>query len=231
MTTSLRYGAYYHIYSRGNNGENLFIEEKNYHDFLGLYLKHIVPVADTYAYCLLRNHFHHLIRTKTEREQEEYWSALSVSEKVLLRSRRFKRMAAQHELLTIANDHPLLTFELREPSQAFANMFNAYTRTINRRYGRTGALFERPFGRVNVTSDRYFRALVVYIHQNPQKHGFVNDFRQWPFSSYSAIQSQGQTRVDRNQVLSWFNDHAGFQHAHQQLPAGRHLQHLVPEEF
>ena len=59
-------GAYYHIYNRGNNRENLLIEKRNYLYFLSLYAKHIEPVAATYAYCLLRNHFHLLIRVRTE---------------------------------------------------------------------------------------------------------------------------------------------------------------------
>ena len=57
-------GAYYHIYNRGNNRQNIFVEERNYAYFLRLYIRHIEPVAETYAYCLLRNHFHLLIRTK-----------------------------------------------------------------------------------------------------------------------------------------------------------------------
>ncbi len=40
----LQYGLYYHIYSRGNNRENIFIEERNYRYFLQLYLKYIEPV-------------------------------------------------------------------------------------------------------------------------------------------------------------------------------------------
>jgi hypothetical protein len=28
--TPLQYGEYYHIYNRGNNRENIFIEERNY---------------------------------------------------------------------------------------------------------------------------------------------------------------------------------------------------------
>jgi hypothetical protein len=38
---------YYHINNRGNNGENIFVEERNYHYFLQLYSKYITPVADT----------------------------------------------------------------------------------------------------------------------------------------------------------------------------------------
>ncbi|MBE9507489.1 MAG: hypothetical protein IMY86_05515, partial [Chloroflexi bacterium] len=72
----LQYGGYYHIYNRGNNREDIFVEERNYLHFLRLYAKYIGPVADTYAYCLLRNHFHFLVRIKTVGEQE----TLGVSE-------------------------------------------------------------------------------------------------------------------------------------------------------
>jgi len=68
---ALKYGKYYHIYNRGNNRENVFFEERNYHHFLNLYVKYIELVADTYSYCLLPNHFHLLVRIKTVKEQEE----------------------------------------------------------------------------------------------------------------------------------------------------------------
>ena len=68
----LEYGKYYHIYNRGNNRENIFFEDRNYHYFLKLYAKHVEPVADTYAYCLLYNHFHFLVRIKTVEEQEAW---------------------------------------------------------------------------------------------------------------------------------------------------------------
>jgi putative transposase len=57
-------GVFYHIYNRGNNRENIFREERNYAYFLQLYTRHIAPIAETYAYCLLKNHFHLLIRVK-----------------------------------------------------------------------------------------------------------------------------------------------------------------------
>jgi len=58
----LQYGQYYHIYVRGNNRENLFYEERNHRHFLRLHALYVEPVVDTYAYCLLRNHFHLLVR-------------------------------------------------------------------------------------------------------------------------------------------------------------------------
>jgi REP element-mobilizing transposase RayT len=66
--TPLIPGVVYHIYNRGNNGESIFIEERNYDYFMKLYSKYISPKAETFAYCLLRNHFHFMVRIKTEND-------------------------------------------------------------------------------------------------------------------------------------------------------------------
>ena len=181
----LQMGLYYHIFNRGNNRENIFREERNYYFFMQRYAKYIEPVADTYAYCLLQNHFHFLVRIKTEEEQEEYF-AKTQTPKVLE------------------------TFRVLEPSQQFSNLFNAYAKAFNKTYNRTGSLFEHPFGRVEVTTDAYFIQLIAYIHQNPQRHGFVDDFRDWPFSSFHALASEQQTRLQRDDVLDWFSGLEGF---------------------
>ena len=195
--TPLEYGHYYHIYNRGNNREDLFVEERNYHHFLKLYAKYILPVADTFAYCLLRNHFHLLVRILTPEEQ-----TLRVSETLRV-----------------------------SPSQQFGNLFNAYAKAINKAYHRTGSLFENPFGRVPVTSESYLVYLVAYIHQNPQKHGFVADFREWPFSSYHALLSQQATRLERDEVLGWFQSPAAFQAAHCQPVCEAQIASLEPDDF
>jgi putative transposase len=179
---ALQYGVYYHIYNRGVNQENIFREERNYPYFLKLYAHYIEPVADTYAYCLLRNHFHLLVRIRDKEEIE----TLKVSE----------------------------TFRVLEPSQQFANLFNSYAKAFNRTYERTGSLFEHPFHRIEVATDAYFVHLITYIHQNPQLHGFVDDFRDWPFSSYHAMVSHRTTRVQRDATLEWFGGRAGFLDCH-----------------
>ena len=75
----LLYDTYYHIYNRGVNGENIFVEERNYEYFLKLFAKHIEPVCDLFGYCMLRNHFHILVRVKSEEEIIEYKETLRVS--------------------------------------------------------------------------------------------------------------------------------------------------------
>ncbi|VAW34164.1 hypothetical protein MNBD_CHLOROFLEXI01-2181, partial [hydrothermal vent metagenome] len=68
MTEKLQFDQIYHIYNRGNNRENLFLGKENYLYFLKLFSQHIAPVVIVYAYCLLPNHFHFLLRLKSKAE-------------------------------------------------------------------------------------------------------------------------------------------------------------------
>ena len=125
----------------------------------------------------------------------------------------------------------LRVFKPRSPSQQFGNLFNAYAKAINKAYDRTGSLFENPFGRVPVTSESHLVYLVTYIHQNPQKHGFVAEFRAWPYSSYHAVISQKPTRLERDEVLAWFQGAAAFEGAHQRMVSEAQIAPLVPDDF
>lgn len=60
----LEYGKFYHIYNQGGSGTNLFRKQENYEYFMQLYDKHISPITETFAWCLLANHFHLLVRIK-----------------------------------------------------------------------------------------------------------------------------------------------------------------------
>jgi len=64
----LQVDSYYHIYNRGINGENIFKEERNYDYFLQKYTQFVSPIAETYSYCLMKNHFHLLVKTRSESE-------------------------------------------------------------------------------------------------------------------------------------------------------------------
>jgi putative transposase len=189
----LKHGCYYHIFNRGTNGESLFHQRRDYLHFLDRYIYDIVPVAETYAYCLVKNHFHLAIRTLTSEEQTAYHAA---QEKV--------------------DPRHTPPFSLRPPSRQFSNLFTAYARWFNIRYERTGSLLEHPFHRILVDSDVYLKRLINYIHHNPQHHGFVDDYRDWPFSSYSAVLSTGFTRVSRDAILVAYGGREAFVNSHAQ---------------
>ena len=180
---AIQYDTTYHIYNRGTNRENIFFQDRNYAHFMNLYAKYLGPITDTYAYCLLKNHFHLLLRTKSK--EELTGSVAWVIEDSL-------------------------------PGKQFSNFFNAYAKAINRLYGRTGSLFEHPFRRIQITHDCQFWNVVAYIHQNPQKHNFVDDFREWKWSSFDVLQSTKPTLLKRDIVLEWLGGVESFaeRHAH-----------------
>lgn len=183
-TAHLNPETFYHIYNRGINGEDIFKAERNYFYFLKKYEKYISLVASTYAYCLLKNHFHFLIRTHSERELK----AVSTSKK-------------KYEADQII-------------SLQFSHLFNCYAQAINKNFCRTGGLFETPFRRIPVEEEEYVTHLIYYIHFNPQKHSFVKDFRTYKHSSYSIYLNSKKTFLERKAGMEWFGNKDIFVNQH-----------------
>jgi putative transposase len=103
-----------------------------------------------------------------------------------------------------------------DPSRQFSHLFNAYTQAMNKRYARTGSLFETTFERKLVTSETYFRQLIFYIHNNPVHHGFVQHIGLYPWSSYHTMLSDKFTKLKRNEVLELFGGKENFIYYHNQ---------------
>ncbi|TAE51691.1 MAG: hypothetical protein EAZ89_09770 [Bacteroidetes bacterium] len=183
-------GHYYHVYNRGINGGNIFFEARNYPFFLQKYAYYLSPVVDTYAYCLLGNHFHLLIRVKEE------WT---------LPHRSDFAEKGLHDVNNVV-------------SKRFSDFFNAYVKSINKAYNRTGGLLDTPFRRLRVDHPAYFQRLIHYIHANPQKHGFVEDYRDYPYSSYYSHLSNQPTRLAREAVLGWFGSAGAYRDFHAGSP-------------
>lgn len=181
----LEYGNYYHIYNRGINSCNLFEEARNYEYFLRLYERHVSSVAITYSWVLMKNHFHFLVKIRDS-----------------------------SELLSCASNDSLSESLLPKPHQYFSNLFNAYAKAYNKRYSRHGGLFERPFKRKLITCPEYLKQIVVYIHNNPIRHGCVDDLVDYPWSSYHSCISEKPIKTQNDLVIKWFKNNAGFKQNH-----------------
>ena len=185
-TSPLQCNTFYHIYNRGINKENIFKEEKNYDFFLEKYIKYIQPVAATYAYTLLKNHFHFLILTRSEEEVRNSYS--------------LKKAYSTGDLI----------------SKKFSHLFNSYAQAINKSFKRTGGLFETPFRRIAVNNDHYLTQLIYYIHFNAQKHDFVNDFTIYNHSSYPIYLNNKTTFLARSSGIEWFGNKEFFINQHRE---------------
>ena len=156
--------SYYHIYTHANGSEDLFRADENYRFFMERYAKYISPIADTFCYCLMPNHLHLLIRTKSGEQ-------LSKSLKLLESSRTFGKLI----------------------SKQFANLFSSYTQSYNKVYHRKGSLFIPNFKRKEIKDEDGFTKIIHYIHANPAHHGFVKSAKDWRWSSYHSLLSDKPT--------------------------------------
>lgn len=95
-------------------------------------------------------------------------------------------------------------------SKALSNVFNAYAKAINKKYDRTGSLFQERFKRKEITDDNYFTHIIFYILTNPTKHGICKKANKYEFSAYHQILSDKITPIMREAVLQWFTDKKTF---------------------
>lgn len=191
----MKEGAFYHVYNRGNAGTNLFYNKGNYEFFLHRYNEYLSPHVDTFAFCLLPNHFHLLVRVKERNVRGDTFSGKDVPHFETALPLQAK------DLPVFENLAGLKTIT----TQAFSNFFNSYSKAINKQQNRHGSLFEKPFRRKHVTDTRYLANLVFYIHANPQLHGIADDFRMYPWSSYERMLRTVPSKLQKEEVLQWFS--------------------------
>ena len=130
----LIFEKYYHIYNHANGNENLFREQKNYEYFLEKYKQHISPIAETIVWCLMPNHFHLLVKIKTE-EEIVSTSSLTSSSSTFPKFQTLEKLEKSRKLEKLKK---LETLEAKSNflSKQFANFFSSYTQSFNKVYGR-----------------------------------------------------------------------------------------------
>ncbi|RZJ67325.1 MAG: hypothetical protein EOO50_06155 [Flavobacterium sp.] len=170
----------YHIFNQGNNGIEIFMQAENYSYFLKLYRKYIDPIADTLAWSLLPNHFHVLIRVK------------------------------ELDSVNLTDFHFTTTKSPKtiDASKQFAHLLNAYTQAVNKRFQRTGSLFENPFRRTEVVGLDIVRDLIVSIQQVPKTQGICDSIAAYKWTSY------WENKKNPKLILKYFNDLQTYDRLH-----------------
>lgn len=195
------HGNTYHIYNRGINGCKIFTKEANYNYFLELFVKYLEPVSETYAWALMPNHFHFLLRLK---ETTEVQRCFFTKGDVLQNHKNQSNVGT--------------------PSQQLSKLFNAYAQAFNRWNCRHGSLFERPFKRKKVNDEKYLKEAMVYIHNNPVYHGLCKDATEYKWSSFNSYLSDQPSRLYSEKVKEWFSDNENFLQIHKQKIAVKNIE-------
>lgn len=180
-------GCYYHIYNRGVEKRNIFLDKHDYRRFLetiDFYRKVPTPaklsdfrrgqigikkvesqteIVKIVCYCLMPNHFHLLAQQLSN-------NGISI----------FMR-----------------------------KMADSYTKYFNTKYKRVGSLFQGPFKAKFIEHDEYLLQLSKYIHRNSLELSFphrVWEGEMYPYSSYSYyLSGEAHPFCDTDFILDYFS--------------------------
>lgn len=133
--------TYYHVYNRGVEKREIFLDDTDYSVFLNLFKRylsvspkkdvrgrqyqHLRGQVELLAYCLMPNHFH---------------------------------------ILVYVSDNPEYLPKLIQM------VVNAYVDYFNRKYQRLGPLFQGRYKASIIDSDEYLLHISRYIHRNPEDY-------------------------------------------------------------
>lgn len=158
--------GFYHIYNRGVEKRDIFLDPQDYKVFLHYFKRYLLPPRQVQpdntdntirldresnlykeikllCYCLMPNHYHLMVKQLSERAIVEFMRRLS----------------------------------------------NAYTKYFNEKYERVGSLFQGRYRAALIDKEEYFIHLPYYIHRNPDEL-FTGDndkdekVKNYPYSSY-----------------------------------------------
>jgi len=183
----LELDRYYHIYNRANGNDKLFLNDDNYQYFLKKFTFYISPIANIFAYCLMPNHFHFIVRIK-----------------------------GNEELRTLQGFETLEGLvQSKKISQQFSHLFNSYSQAYNKQNTRKGSLFIPRFNRKPITTKSYLKNTINYIHQNPVYHKYVSELEEWKYSSYNSFLNTETNHLCSQETIDLFGDLDNFIYYHQ----------------
>jgi hypothetical protein len=107
----------------------------------------------------------------------------------------------------------LPTSGVSAPSKAMMQLAVSYTKAVNKRYDRVGALFQGAFRAKHVSQNEHLMHLSRYIHLNPVIIDLVKRPEDWEFSSYlDYIGMRNGTLPEPQIVLSQFPSREAYRH-------------------
>lgn len=181
----------YHVFNRGVEKRDIFLEDKDYRFFqtyLFIYLRPITEVlkkhpdlplrlhgknlseeVELLGYCLMPNHFHLLLRQKTKNGITKLMKQIT----------------------------------------------NAYTLYFNQKNSRVGGLMQGRYKAVTVTEDDLLLHIIRYIHLNPVASNLISDLETYQWSSYpDYLGKEVDLPTSKDQVLANFKSQEDFKQFH-----------------
>lgn len=180
-------GELYHIYNRGSDKKDIFLQPRDYQRFQKTFyyyhfsdakirfskfvkselktLKIDAPkLVEIICYCLMPNHFHFLLKQVSDKGISAFMSKIS----------------------------------------------NSYTKYFNTKYKRVGPLLQGAFKSVLIETDEQLLHLSRYIHLNPIVSGLHKDLETYKWSSYSEYVTGNSGVCSIDAILGYFSSNQSY---------------------
>jgi len=199
LVRNLSENSYYHIYDKGVEGKNVFLDRQDHETFLyylyiytanpaeikskypklppRLMAKNLSGDINLMAYSLMPNHFHLLLKQKSR------------------------------------DTMPKL----------LKQVINGYVTYFNKKYKRSGAIFRGRYKSVRVESEYLLLQMVRFVHINPSIHGLAPNLKDYPWSSYINNALTGKIINRFENVEDWEKFHMDQDSYQQNFSKIKHL--------
>ena len=180
--------SYYHIYNRGVEKRNIFMDEMDYNIFINYLKEYLSPPEDE-------------TKTKLVSKPDLQGEVLQPI------TRRVKNYHKEIELLAYClmpnHFHFLIKQNSKEAMKEFMRSLGTrYSMYFNKRHDRIGSLFQGTYKAVMINDEKQLLHLSRYIHVNPYPGDIVN-----AYSSYKDyLQTKKTPWVKTKMILSIFNN-------------------------
>lgn len=151
--TNLVCNEFYHIYNRGNGKSVIFLDDEDYDRFIKL-----LYIANSELKFKFRNE---IVRNQIDSFDFERGDTLVNILGWVLMPNHFHIILISHRLDLCEKYNPITEF-MRKISTSYSMYFN-------KKYGRTGSLFEGNFKSSHINEENYFNYIFSYVHLNPIK--------------------------------------------------------------
>ena len=174
--------GYYHVYNRGVEKRDIFLDQQDYSVFLRFLKEYLLPLnhpdlktlqgfnprrrpknysdqITLLAYCLMPNHFHLFIKQKTHDGLKQFMTALGTN----------------------------------------------YVMYFNHKNDRVGPLFQGVYKAALIAEEPYYLHISRYIHRNPRSITRVQPLHTYPYSSYRYfLNEKAPDWLHPHEILSMF---------------------------
>jgi putative transposase len=184
-------GEYYHVYNRGVDKRNVFLDRKDFIRFLKSIreFNRIDPIGSLYE-----KDYQEKQKSSFQLETGFHSKPKSIVEFICycLNPNHY------HFLLKQLEDRGIEKF--------MHKLGLGYTKYFNKKYSRSGALFQGRFKTIHIDSNEYLLWLSAYINANPKIHSAEENIEKYSWSScHDYLGLRNGTLCNKGMILNQFD--------------------------